>query len=98
MSGTLGTSWIKLVRIPLFSVSFAVTFQHSLHSWPNCFAHVRVLAASKPRTAHENSKHLLSILQTALQLLCENFACAKVPVGYAGFLQQVVCGFQNTYV
>ena len=62
------------------------------------FAHVRVLAASKPRTAQENSKHLLSILQTALQLLCENFTCANVPVGYKGFFQQVVCGFQNTYV
>ena len=37
VSGTLGTSWIKLVRIPHFSVGFAVTFQHSLHSWPNCF-------------------------------------------------------------
>jgi len=62
------------------------------------FAHVRVLAASKPWTAQENSKHFLSILQTALQLLYENFACANVPVGYAGFFQQVVCGFQNTYV
>lgn len=36
VSRTLGTSWIKLVRFPLLSLGFALTFHYSLYSWPNC--------------------------------------------------------------